>query len=97
MDFKKLNDPKNNFERNELHYDLWEVFNDPKDVSGCEILVARIFMDTLGVDMDDEYLIKFTAEPKHFGNFCVHFLRRLNQEYPNLISNDTCEKFIDED
>jgi hypothetical protein len=97
MDINELNDPKNNIERDELHYDLWESFNDPKDVSECEILVARIFMDTLGVDIDSEYIIKFTAEPKHFGNFCIHFLRRLNKEYSNLISMDTCEKFIDED
>jgi len=97
MDFKKLNDPKNNIERDELHYDLREVFHDPQDMSDCEIFVAGLFIETLGVDMDDEYLIKFTAEPKHFGNFCVHFLRRLNQEYPNLISNDTCDKFIGEE
>jgi hypothetical protein len=97
MDFKKLNDPKNNIERDELHYDLWASFNDPKDVSDCEVVMARIFMDTLGVDMDDEYLIKFTAESKHFGNLCVHFFRRLNKEYPGLISMDTCDKFIDED
>ena len=94
MDFKELNDPQNNIERDELHYDLWEVFNDPQDVSDCEILMARIFLDTLGVDIDDEYLIKFTAQPKHFANLCVHFLRKVQSEYPGIISEDGCQKNI---
>jgi len=97
MDFKDLNNPKNNIDRDELHYDLREVFRDPQDVSDCEVLMARTFMDTLGVDIDSEYIIKFTAEPKHFGNLCIHFLRRLNKEYPGLISMDTCDKFIGEE
>ena len=97
MDFNELNDPKNNFERDELHYDLREVFHDPQDVFDCEIFVARLFIETLGIDIYGEYLIKFTAEPKHFGNFCVHFLRKLQSEYPNLISKDICDKFIGEE
>lgn len=94
MDIKELNDPKNNFERDELYYDLWEVFSNPQDVSECEILMARIFLDTLGVDIDDEYLIKFTAQPKHLASLCVHFLRKVHSEYPGLISDDGCKKTI---
>jgi hypothetical protein len=94
MDIKKLNELQNNLEWDILHYDLWEVFDEPQNINQCEILMARIFMDTLKIDIDDQYLIRFAAEPKHFANLCVHFLRKVQSEYPGIISEDGCQKNI---
>jgi hypothetical protein len=94
METQELNNPKNNLDRDELHYDVWEVFDDPVDPDECEILLARIFLDTLKIDLEGEYLIQFRAEPQHLANMFVHFIRTLKTEYPGLMSDDGCNKII---
>lgn len=97
MDIKELNNPKYNIEWDELQYDVWEVFSQPHEISDGEIYMARLFLDLMKIDLDDEYIITFRSTPVHLGYIIVHFLRYVNKKHPNLISEENIKKIIYDD
>lgn len=76
MNIRKLNDK--NFKSNEidqLNLDAWEMFDFPNNLSQEETEFTVEFLSGIGVDVDDDYVITFNAQPHHIANIVVQILR----------------------
>ena len=66
----------------ELHLDIWELFNDPKNITNDEIRLARVFLNLLNVDPEDQCIITFRATPNDLANLFVNYLRSIKTQFP---------------
>jgi hypothetical protein len=55
--------------------DLWDYFEDPKNLTSKEIKFVNNFVDSCGLDINGEYLLEITMRPHGLKNFVVHILR----------------------
>ena len=96
MDIRKLNNKKYSVEWDELQYDFWDVFEDHRSLTNCEILLAKEFLKTMKIEIDDEHIITFKAAPVHIANLAVNFIRRLQSEYPKNFPKNFCDGIEDD-
>ncbi len=54
---------------------LWEYFNEPKNLTSNEIKFVNNFVDSYGLDLYGEDLLEITMRPPDLKNFVVHILR----------------------
>jgi len=54
---------------------LWEYFEEPKNLTSKEIKFVNNFVDSCGLDLHGEDLLEITMRPPDLKNFVVHILR----------------------
>ena len=54
---------------------LWDYFEDPKNLTSEEIKFVNNFVDSYGLDINGEDLLEITMRPHGLKNFVVHILR----------------------
>ncbi len=54
---------------------LWEYFEEPKNLTSEEIKFVNNFVDSFRLDLDVEDLLEVTMRPPDLKNFVVHILR----------------------
>ena len=54
---------------------LWEYFEEPKNLTSKEIKFVNNFVDSYGLYFSDEDLLEVTMRPPDLKNFVVHILR----------------------
>jgi hypothetical protein len=54
---------------------LWDYFEDPKNLTSKEIKFVNNFVESYGLDIDGEDLLEITMRPHSLKNFVVHILR----------------------
>ena len=54
---------------------LWEYFEEPKNLTSKEIKFVNNFVDSCGLDFSDEDLLEVTMRPPDLKNFVVHIIR----------------------
>jgi len=90
MEQRKSHENNSRLEWDELYFDAWEVFNDPKELTHDEICLAKIFLNLMKIDIEEQSIITFRATPTDFANLAVNYYRRLKSEFPRNFS----EKFL---
>lgn len=96
MDIKRINIDRDYLEWDELHYDYWEVFNDPQDLTYSEIVLAKKYLDMMGIDINQQHIISFRAAPVHFAHMIVNFIRRMESQNPGFFSGNFAEDIEDD-
>ena len=77
MNIKKINDPKFDFDGyDQFNFDSWEMFDYIHDTTQDEKDFAIKFLDKVGIDIEDEEIITFNAQPHHLANIVVHIIRQ---------------------
>ena len=54
---------------------LWEYFEEPKNLTSKEIKFVNNFVDSCGLDFSDEDLLEVTMRPPDLKNFVVNIIR----------------------
>jgi hypothetical protein len=54
---------------------LWDYFEDPKNLTSEEIKFVNNFVKSYGLDINGEDLLEITMRPHSLKNFVVHILR----------------------
>ncbi len=54
---------------------LWDYFEDPKNLTSEEIKFVNNFVESRGLDLNGEDLLEITMRPQCLKNFVVHILR----------------------
>jgi hypothetical protein len=54
---------------------LWDYFEDPKNLTSEEIKFVNNFVSSYGLDVSDENLLEVTMSSHCLKNFVVHILR----------------------
>jgi hypothetical protein len=54
---------------------LWDYFEDPKNLTSEEIKFVNNFVESYGLDINGEDLLEITMRPHDLKNFMVHILR----------------------
>ena len=54
---------------------LWDYFEDPKNLTSKEIKFVNNFVDSCGLDINGEYLLEITMRPHAIKNFVVQIIR----------------------
>jgi hypothetical protein len=54
---------------------LWEYFEEPKNLTSNEIKFVNNFVDSYGLDISDENLLEVTLRPPDLKNFVVNIIR----------------------
>jgi hypothetical protein len=54
---------------------LWDYFEDPKNLTSKEIKFVNNFVESRGLDINGEDLLEITMRPHDLKNFMVHILR----------------------
>jgi hypothetical protein len=54
---------------------LWDYFEDPKNLTSEEIKFVNNFVESYGLDINGEDLLEVTMRPPDLKNFVVHILR----------------------
>lgn len=76
MNIKKLNNKNFNLDEiDQLNFDAWEMFDFPDNLTQDEKDFAVEFLDGIGIDVDDEYIVNFNARPNHLANMVVQIIR----------------------
>lgn len=91
MDIRRINTDKNFLEWDEWLYDYWENFDDPQDVSMCEIMLAKEYLDLMDIDINRKEIITFRATPAHFAYMIINFMRILDLRNPEIFSGNFCQ------
>lgn len=66
---------------------LWEYFNEPKNMTSNEIKFVNNFVDSCGLDLNVEDLLEVTMRPPDLKNFVVNIIRYHElQKIQDLIS-----------
>ena len=54
---------------------LWEYFEEPKNLTSNEIKFVNNFVNSCGLDLHGEDLLEVTMRPSDLKNFVVHIIR----------------------
>lgn len=54
---------------------LWEYFEEPKNLTSNEIKIVNNFVDSCGLYISDENLLEITMRPADLKNFVVYIIR----------------------
>lgn len=55
----------------------------PVDITECEKLITKVFLDTLKVDLDSKAVIDITTTPHELACFFLTVIRRMPQQFRN--------------
>lgn len=82
MKAKRKNEIMDNWsDMNILYYDLWEVFKANEELTQQEIQLARVFLDFLNIDAEEDQFITFNSRPEDLMNMIVKFHRKWKSKF----------------